>query len=180
MIYVFLADGFEEIEALAPVDILRRAQLPVQTVGVGKRGITGAHGVPVVADLADGELPQCADGIQMVVLPGGMPGTKNLEACAAVKQIVQQAQAQGAFIAAICAAPSVLGHWGVLKGHTAVCYPGFEQDLGCALGSEPVVQSGKVITARGAGVAVDFALALVAALCGEEKSKEIRASIQCK
>lgn len=179
MIYVFLANGFEEVEAFAPVDVLRRAGKQVATVGVGGKEITGAHGIRVTADLADSELDLQAQPPELVVLPGGMPGTTNLEASPVVRQAVNACVKTDAYLAAICAAPSVLGHWGILKGHTAVCYPGFESELGCTVGSESVVQSGKIITAKGAGVAVDFGLQLVCVLCGAEKSEEIRKSIQC-
>ena len=178
MVYIFLANGFEEIEALAPVDMLRRAHLEVATVGVGGRSVVSSHRVPVQADLADSEL-DFSKPVDMVVLPGGMPGTKNLEASPVVRRAVEDCVRRNAFVAAICAAPSVLGHWGVLQGHEAVCFPGYESELGCKLGSGPVVQSGKVITARGAGVATEFGLQLVAALCGSEKSQEIRKAIQC-
>lgn len=179
MIYVFLANGFEEVEAFAPVDVLRRAGKQVATVGVGGKEITGSHGIRVTADLADSELDLQAQPPELVILPGGMPGTTNLEASPVVRKTVDICTQTDVYVAAICAAPSVLGHWGILKGHTAVCYPGFEPELGCALGSESVVQSGKIITAKGAGVAVDFGLQLVCALCGAEKSEEIRKSIQC-
>ena len=179
MIYVFLANGFEEVEAFAPVDVLRRAGKQVATVGVGGKEITGAHGIRVTADLADSELDLQAQPPELVVLPGGMPGTTNLEASPVVRRAVDTCVKLDAYLAAICAAPSVLGHWGILKGHTAVCYPGFEAELGCTVGSESVVQSGKIITAKGAGVAVDFGLQLVCVLCGAEKSEEIRKSIQC-
>ncbi|WOC33085.1 MULTISPECIES: DJ-1 family glyoxalase III [Caproicibacterium] len=180
MVYVFLANGFEEIEALAPVDLLRRAGLEVLTVGIGDNEITGAHGIDVTPDIAEWDLNFDVQPADLVVLPGGMPGTKNLEASASVRNAVQWCVEQNRYIGAICAAPSVLGHWGVLKGHEAVCYPGYESELGCTLGKKPVVQSGKIITARGAGVAVEFGLALISALCGAQKSEEIRKSIQCR
>ena len=179
MIYVFLANGFEEVEAFAPVDLMRRAGLNVQTVGVGGRTVTGSHGICTVADLADTELNLQAEPAQLVVLPGGLPGTTNLEASEIVHQAVDTCLAQGGYVGAICAAPSVLGHLGILKGHTAVCYPGFESELGCALGDASVVQSGKITTAKGAGVAIDFGLQLVSVLCGPEKAAQIRSAIQC-
>ena len=179
MIYVFFANGFEETEALAPVDMLRRAGLKVCMVGVNDDEITGAHGICVKPDIADWDFNPEMEPVDMVVLPGGMPGTKNLEAAQSVREAVDWAVEHDSYIAAICAAPSVLGHWGVLKGHEAICYPGYEPELGCKISSKPVVQSGKIITARGAGVAVEFGLALVKTLCGEQKSEEIRKSIQC-
>ena len=172
MIYVFLANGFEEVEALAPVDMLRRAKLDVTTVGVTGKTVTGSHGIPLTADITAEELNIGAD-MEMIVLPGGMPGTLNEEASPAVQAAIN-------YCTAICAAPSILGHKGLLKGKTAVCYTGFEKELtGAQIGSTGVVTDGKIITARGAGVAVDFGLALVGALAGAETQAQIRASILC-
>ncbi len=179
MIYVFLADGFEEIEALAPVDILRRAGLTVQTVGVTGKIVTGAHGIPVTADISVDEVQLNAD-LQAVVLPGGMPGTTNLETDAAVQKALDYANAQNLFICAICAAPSVLGHKGLLRGKTAVCFPGFEAALtGAAISDAPVCRDGQIITAKGMGVATEFGLKIAAALTSEETAESIRVSIQC-
>lgn len=180
MIYIFLANGFKEIEGLAPVGILRRAGLKVATVGVGDNEINGSHDILVTPDIAEWDLDLETEPADLVILPGGMPGTKNLEASKTVREAVEWSVEHDSYLAAICAAPSVLGHWGILKGHEAVCYPGYESELGCTIGKESVVQSGKIITARGAGVAVEFGLALVKALCGSQKSEEIRKSIQCK
>ena len=130
MIYVFLAEGFEEIEALAPVDVLRRARLEVQTVGVGGRKITGSHGITVVCDLVDDEAR--IDGLEMVVLPGGVPGTPNLEASPVVQRFVDYAAQNDLWLAAICAAPSILGHKGLLDGMEATANPGFQDQLGAA------------------------------------------------
>ena len=170
MIYVFLADGFEETEAIAPIDMLRRAKKEVVTVGVTGKIVTSSHGVPVTADITQDEI-QLNDHLEMIVLPGGMPGTLNEEA-------ITYCAEQNRYLTAICAAPSILGHRGLLNGKHAVCYPGFESALtGAEVGTEGVVQDGNIITARGAGVAIDFGLALVAALCGAEKSAEIRKGI---
>ena len=130
MIVLFLAEGFEEIEALSVVDILRRAELPVTTVGIGGRTVTGAHGIPVTADRSDKEFEaQPLPPLTAVVLPGGMPGTRNLEKSPLVARTLDAAAAQGAWLCAICAAPSILGHKGLLHGRRAVCYPGFEDSL---------------------------------------------------
>lgn len=178
MIPVFLANGFEEIEALATVDILRRAGVKVVTVGVGDKTPVGAHGMAVCADLAENEL-ELAD-IDGVVLPGGMPGTSNLEASAMVQEAVSYAAEHGLLLAAICAAPSILGHGGYLRGKKATCYPGFEQELADAIVlNGGVVTDGNIITASGAGVAVDFALELVRYLVSADKADEIRRGIQC-
>ena len=178
MVYVFLAEGFEEMEALAPIDQLRRVGVEVTTVGVGGKLIKGAHGVGFTAD-SDGEDLDFSD-VDCVVLPGGMPGTTNLDASPMVEACLMKAAEKNALIAAICAAPSVLGHKGLLKGKKATCFPGFEEDLLGALHTgAPVEKDGNIITARGAGVALDFALALVAELKDETAAKELRESLQC-
>ncbi len=179
MIYVTLADGFEEIEALAVVDILRRAELDVVTIGIGGSAVCGSHGISVMADVADTLLT--VDDIQAVVLPGGMPGTLHLEQSPVVRQLVERAVARDAYIAAICAAPSILGHWGLLKGRRAVCFPGFEEQLeGAVLCDEQVVQDGRIITARGAGAAMEFGLQLVSELVSPERAASLKAAMQCR
>ncbi len=177
MVYVYLADGFEEIEALAPVDILRRCGVEVKTVGVTGKTVSGAHGICVEADI----LPEAVelDGAQMLILPGGLPGTTNLEKDSRVTDAVLKANAQGKYIAAICAAPSVFGHLGLLQGKNATCYPGFEPELDGALVSEDgVVCDGNIITAKGAGRASDFGFLLAGLLVGGEKALEIREAMQ--
>lgn len=180
MIYVFLADGFEETEALVPIDILRRAGIGVTLVGVGGLTVTGSHGITVTAEISAEEvaLDNTLDG---VILPGGMPGTLNLKNSAAVRKAALYAFRQGRLIAAICAAPSALGAWGVLEGKRAVCYPGFEEELlGATICESPCVRDGNVITAKGAGVAFDFGFAIVDYLTGSsEKSRQIGDSMQC-
>ena len=179
MIPVFLADGFEEIEALATVDILRRAGLNVVTVGVGTCTPIGAHAISVHADLAEDSLD--LDEIDAIILPGGMPGTRNLEQSAVVQDTLRYAMDRALPVAAICAAPSILGHAGYLQGRCATCYPGFESELtGAILSNEGVVTDGNIITAAGAGVAVDFALELVARLVSDDASQQIRRGIQCR
>ena len=179
MVYVFFADGFEELEALSPVDVLRRAGVAVTTVGVGKRQITGAHQIPILCDTTTQEL-QIRD-LEMIVLPGGMPGTTNLEASEIVMAAVDQALEEGKWITAICAAPSILGHRGILKGKKAICFPGFEDALeGAELSKEPVCIDGNIITAKGAGVALEFALTLVACLKGEDTARKLKETMQCR
>ena len=179
MIPVFLANGFEEIEALATVDILRRAGVEVVTVGVGGSNAVGAHGIAVCADIVEDELDIAA--IDGVVLPGGMPGTTNLEASAMVQKTVAYAVDRNMLVAAICAAPSILGHGGYLNGKKSTCYPGFEQELtGAIVTNSGVVADGNIITASGAGVAVDFALELVRYLVSDEMAESIRRGIQCR
>jgi 4-methyl-5(b-hydroxyethyl)-thiazole monophosphate biosynthesis len=179
MVYLFLANGFEEVEALAPLDILRRAGVEVTTVGVGGDMIRGAHGITVQADMPDTLFADAAP--DMIVLPGGMPGSKNLDESRIVDMALKAAARRGAYLAAICAAPMVLGHRGLLAGKRATCYPGFESELtGATVATEKVVTDGKIITAAGMGVAVEFGLALVTALKGREVAEGIRAAIQCQ
>ena len=170
MVYVFLADGFEEIEALAPVDILRRAAVDVKTVSINDTlNVTGSHGITVRADILLKDV--CGDA-QMLVLPGGMPGTLNLQKCALLCDMLKKSEG---FVAAICAAPSVLGGLGILKGKKATCYPGFEDKLeGAECVNEPVVVSGKTITSRGAGTAHLFGFTLLSLLKGDDEAKKLR------
>lgn len=179
MVYVFLADGFEIIEALAPVDMLRRAKIDVKTVGVSSEIVTSSCGVGVKCDMTLDEFDFY--DVEAVVLPGGMPGTLNLENSSAVQKVIDNANNTNAFICAICAAPSILGHKGLLSGKKAVCFPGFENSLeGSELCSEYVVTDGKFITAKGAGVCIDFGLEIVKQLRNEELANEIRKSIQSR
>ena len=160
MIYVLLADGFEEIEALTPVDMLRRAGCEVRTVGIGKKTITGAHGIPVCADLVSDEAT--TDGVRMVILPGGMPGTKHLAASAFVEETLARVSREGGYLAAICAAPTVLAKYGYLKGKRATCFPGFEKELSGAVYTDlPVVTDGKIVTAKDMTEALSFSVALL-------------------
>ena len=177
MVYMFLADGFEEVEALCPLDVLRRAGVEVTTVGVGKDMIRGAHGITVLADIPDVMYRDSAP--DMIILPGGMPGAANLDACKTVDAALKAASRRGAFMAAICAAPFVLGKRGLLQGKRAVCYPGFEGELEGAMVSEgeTVVRDGNVITAKGMGVAFEFGLELVRCLCDDETAEKIKASV---
>ncbi len=179
MIYVFLAAGFEEIEALTPVDLLRRAGVDVSTVGVGQKTVVGAHGISITADVEESQVS--FEQMDAVILPGGMPGTLNLERSKTVQDAISYAVEKRLPVAAICAAPSVLGHGRYLEGVKATCYPGFEKDLiGADVTDEAVVADGIFTTARGAGVAIDFALELIRQLRGAETADEIRSSIQCR
>jgi 4-methyl-5(b-hydroxyethyl)-thiazole monophosphate biosynthesis len=179
MIYVFLADGFEAAEALVTVDILRRAGHKVTCVGVDKKEIVGAHGIKITADIKTGEFSPVA--LQAVVLPGGMPGTRNLMANATVCNAAKTAFKQGKLVAAICAAPSILGRLGLLKGKAATCYPGFEEELiGARYVNSPAVTDGNIITAKGAGAVFEFGFAIVDNLAGKiNASKELRETMQC-
>ncbi|MCD7959287.1 MAG: DJ-1/PfpI family protein [Ruminococcus sp.] len=177
MIYVFLAEGFEETEALAPVDLLRRAKLEVQTVSITGKVVCSSHKIPITADITSDQM-QLDGNLELIVLPGGMPGTRNEEASKDVQNAISYCVSNDRWIGAICAAPSILGHLGLLQNKTAVCYPGFEKELtGVQIGSHSVEQDGKIVTARGAGAAIDFGLKLVEVLLGKDTSQQIRTSI---
>lgn len=179
MFYCFLADGFEEIEALATVDILRRADIPVTTVGVGADVICGAHDIPVTVDMSADEAEFNEDTMG-IILPGGMPGVKNLYADDRVKEAVSYCVSRGLFVCAICAAPLILGRLGVLDGKKATCFPGFEAELkGADVTGEKVVIDGNIITAKGAGCAMDFGFAIVSKVLSESDAERIASSMQC-
>jgi 4-methyl-5(b-hydroxyethyl)-thiazole monophosphate biosynthesis len=176
MIYMFLANGFEEIEALCPLDLLRRAGCEVTTVGIGGDMIRGAHGITVQADIPEGLFAEAAP--EMIILPGGMPGSKNLDESRTVDTVLKVAQRRGAYIAAICAAPMVLGHRGLLQGKEAICYPGFEKELtGAKISDKKVVRDGNIITAAGMGVALEFGLKLVEVLKGKQVADDLRRAV---
>ena len=180
MIYMFLADGFEEVEALCPLDILRRAGLEVTTVGIGKDMIRGAHGIMVQTDIVDVMYRDSAP--DMLILPGGMPGSTNLDESKTVDSALKAGARKGAYLCAICAAPLVLGKRGYLQGKRAVCYPGFEEYLEGADVSkaETVVRDGNIITAKGMGVAFEFGLELVRVLKDDDTAENIKASVFAK
>ncbi|MBR3576819.1 MAG: DJ-1/PfpI family protein [Clostridia bacterium] len=171
MIYVFLAEGFEEIEALATVDILRRAGMDVGTVSVtGEREVTGAHAITVTADITEINL----DDVDAVILPGGMPGTLNLKASDKVQDAIKYSFDNNKLMCAICAAPLVFGGAGFLKGKKAARYPGFEHELiGADVVYEPVVRDGNIITSRGAGTAHLFAFEILKYFGKEKEAAEL-------
>ena len=178
MIYMFLATGFEEIEALMPLDLMRRAGLEVKTVGVGGLDVTGSHGITVKADMLDSDFadnsPEC------VILPGGMPGTKNLDASAVVHKALDAALENNSLICAICAAPMILGKRGILRGKKATCFPGFEEYLeGAEIGGR-AVRDGQVITGIGMGAALEFGIEIVAALTSRETADKLFAAVLAK
>jgi 4-methyl-5(b-hydroxyethyl)-thiazole monophosphate biosynthesis len=204
MIVMFLAPGFEEVEALAPLDLLRRAGLEVVTVAVREaktnqlieslgrigvsatnlwdddRTVTGSHGITITADITEAALPGrlARASLEAVILPGGMPGTTNLDASPVVEKTLELAAAKDAYLCAICAAPLVLGKRGYLNGKRATCFPGFEEYLiGATVGGK-VIRDGKIITAAGMGVAQEFGLEMISALVSPEKAGEIRSAIQ--
>lgn len=180
MVYCFLADGFEEVEAIAPVDMLRRAGLEVKIVGVSGEVISGSHGIKVIPDI-DIKNIVLDDNLEAVILPGGLPGATNLEESADVQKAIDFAAEKGKYICAICAAPQILGHKGLLKGKKAIAYPGFEKELEDAMISEKyVVLDGNFITAKGAGVATEFGLKIVSVLKNQALADEIGKAIQMK
>lgn len=177
---VFFAQGYEEIEALTVVDLLRRAGIDTVMVSVsGSNQERSSHGVSVMMDTTIEELD--FNEVDMIVLPGGLPGTTNLEACDYLMNKVDEFYANGKYIAAICAAPSIFGHRGILKGRNACSYPGFESHLeGAKVTAGPVEISDNVITSRGMGTAIDFGLAIVAIFCGQAKADELGRGIVYK
>lgn len=179
MIYCFLANGFEEVEALSPVDMLIRAEKEVKLVGVGSQYITGSHNITVKADITDAEIT-LDSSLEAVILPGGMPGTLNLENNTNVQKAIDYCAENGIYLCAICAAPSILGHKELLKNRQAIAFPGFEKDLyGANISDKHVVTDGKFITAKGAGVAIEFGLEIVKNVVSPEVSDKVRKSIQC-
>ncbi len=177
MVILFLADGFEEIEALATVDILRRCGVEVKTVSIrDMHSVMGAHHIPVAADLCLKDI--CGGELDAVILPGGMPGADHLQESAGVNRALEECAGRNGLLAAICAAPKVLGAAGFLKGKRATCFPGFEKELtGAEVRKERVVEDGNVITSRGAGTAHDFAFAIAAWLGKETEATAVRHSM---
>lgn len=178
MIYVFMADGTEEVEAVATIDMLRRAELDVMTLGIGSQMVVGSHGIGLVCD-ADIKNIQPDENMQAVVIPGGMPGTLNIEKNVHAQAFIDYADEHAKLICAICAAPSVLGHKGLLKGKKATCFPGFEKELeGAIISEDGVVEDGNIITAKGAGVAIEFGLKIAERFAGKDEAEKIYKSIQ--
>lgn len=176
-VYVFLAAGFEEIEAVATIDLLRRAGIPTHIVAVGLEPlVTGAHGMALQADLSISEV--YSEDVQAIVLPGGLPGVTHLGESHRLEQLLKEAHQAKKLIAAICAAPSLLGRYGFLSGEEAIAYPGFEDQLaGAQVSSQAVVKSGHLLTAKAAGYTLDFALAIVTELAGAAKAEEVASAI---
>ena len=176
MIIILLADGFEEIEALTPLDMLRRAGLDVKTVGVSGKCATGSHGITVMCDLSPEEID--LEALEMAIFPGGMPGSLNLDSCPFTDDVIEAVQRNGGPLAAICAAPLVFGRRGLLKGKRATCYPGFEGELvGATVSSEYVVTDKNITTAKGMGVSIAFAKELIRILKDEDTAQKISKGI---
>ncbi len=179
MLYMYLAEGFEETEALATLDFIRRAEIPVLTVGVTGKYICGSHGIEVKADI---ELSQSdVNQVDGVILPGGMPGTLNLEKSETVTEAALHCFDNNKLVCAICAAPSVLGHLGILKGKKATCFPGFEEQLfGAECLDEAAVADGNIITGRGAGSVFDFSREIITAVKGKAKAERVLTQAQVR
>lgn len=176
MVYIILGTGFEEMEAVAPWDILRRGGVEVQFAGIGGMDIFGGHGLKVGAELTVEQID--FDAMDMIVLPGGMGGVRSMLASEATLDLVRKAWEQGKYVAAICAAPTVLAKLGITDGKKAVCYPGLEADMGNAeMVSEAVVRDGRLITGKGPGAAVDFGLALLETLKDRQTAEAVRSGM---
>ena len=177
MVYMFLGTGFEETEAIAPLDLLRRAGVEIATVGLNGKVIYGGHGIGVETDLEIGQLD--LTNLEMIVLPGGLGGVASIRASKAAMDAVAFAAENGRYVAAICAGPTVLADLGITDGRKVTCYPGCESDMGSAeyIPNIPCIQDGNVITGTSAGCAIPFGLKLIAALKGEETAKTVAQQI---
>lgn len=176
MVYLLLADGFEEIEALTPVDVLRRGGVNLKTVSIGDKTVVGAHGISVSADITLDGLNK--EDMEMLILPGGSLGTENLDNCREVHSLLTYAYDRGLFIGAICAAPRILGYDGILSGKNATCYPGMEKYfIGAHKSDERVVRDGNIITANGMSSSLLFALELLGALTDEKTAEKVAKGI---
>lgn len=171
---IFMADGCEEIEGLTVVDIVRRAKMEIVMISItGKREVTSSHQVTFLTDALAAEVDY--DTLDGIVLPGGMPGTLNLQADETVNKVIRQFATEGRLVCAICAAPSVLGAAGILEGKCATCHPGFEEKLtGAKVEEKEVVVDGNVITSRGMGTAIPFALEIVRYFADDETVEQVR------
>ena len=177
MVYVLLGTGFEEVEAIAPVDLLRRAGIPTLTVGVDGKLVKGGHGIAVEADITVGEMD--LTDLDMIVLPGGLGGVATARASSEALEALRFAWNNGKFVAAICAGPTVLADLGITDGKIATCYPGCEGGMGTAVMAEnvPCVRDGNLITGTSAGCAIPFGLMLVEALKGADEAHRIASQI---
>ena len=176
MVYILLGTGFEETEAIAPLDLLRRAGIDVLTVGLNGKTVYGGHGIGVECDIVIDEMDLTA--LDMIVLPGGLGGVASIRGCKAAMDAVQFAFENGKFTAAICAGPTVLADLGITNGKKAVCYPGCEGGMGSAIiENAPAIRDGNLITGTSAGCAIPFGLELIRALKGDAAAETIRAQI---
>jgi len=176
MLYIFFAPGFEETEAVGTLDMLRRAEIEIKSVGLGGKTVTGSHGIPVVCDLEESELSLA--GTQGIVLPGGMPGTLNLEKSEVVRTAIDYCAQRELLICAICAAPSILGRAGLLAGKRFTCFPGFEQLVEGEYTGARVERDGALITAKGPGCTIPFALEIIRVVAGEQPAHKVEVNLQ--
>ncbi len=176
MVYIVLGEGFEEMEAVVPCDLLRRAGVDARLVGIGGLEITGSRGITVKADLTETEAVW--DEAEMIVLPGGLGGVASIRGSSMVMDAVKRAYAHDRWVAAICAAPTILAELGLTEGKKACCYPGMEEEMaGAHMEDAGCVRAGKILTGRAAGSAFDFGLALIEALRGKEAAQQIAAEV---
>ena len=176
MVYMLLGTGFEETEAIAPLDLLRRAGVSVATVGLNGKTIFGSHGIGITADMEIGEMD--LTDLDMIILPGGLGGVASIRACTAAMEAIRFAWENGKYVAAICAGPTVLADLGITDGKNATCYPGWESQMGNAnMVCEAAVRDGKLITGTSAGCAIPFGLALIEALKGQAEAARIAAQL---
>jgi 4-methyl-5(b-hydroxyethyl)-thiazole monophosphate biosynthesis len=174
---IFLGTGFEEIEAISVIDILRRAEIGIESVSISKElEVSGAHNVKFIADKLFDEVNY--SDVDMLILPGGMPGTINLLEHEGLKKLLLKFNSENKHISAICAAPMILGKLNILNGKRATCYPGFEEDLiGAQLGADKVIEAGNIITSKGPGTAFDFAFRIVETLLNKRDADDIKKSM---
>lgn len=178
MFYMFLANGFEEVEAIATLDVIRRAGIEIKTVGIDTKKVAGSHNITVESDLTADSIS--FENLEGIILPGGMPGTTNLMNCSVVDRYIDFCQQNNLLICAICAAPMILGRKGLLNDVKAICFPGFEDELiGAEISSSFVCRDGNIITAKGMGSAVNFGLEIVAAVKGTKAASELKETLQC-
>ncbi len=179
MLYMFLAQGFEEVEAIATLDVIRRANIEIETVGVTEKTVVGAHGISVICDKTADEI-SLNDAVAGIILPGGMPGTTNLMNSTVVDEAIDFCANNCKLICAICAAPMILGRKGLLNGKNAICFPGFEEELsGAKISEKFVCKDENIITAKGMGSAIEFGLQIVSALKSDKFASELKETLQC-
>ena len=177
MVYILLADGFEEAEALVTADLLRRGKVETALVGLDGLEVRGSHGITVTADLTMDEVDR--ERMEMLVLPGGLGGVESIQMNLFALALIQHAYDNGSYLAAICAAPTILAHLGILDRRKAVCYPGMEEDMGSAVVQQgrPVVVDGRIVTGEAAGSVFSFGLKLVEILRGEETAQAVKEAV---
>ncbi len=179
MLYMFFANGFEEVEAIATLDVIRRAGIEIESVGIGSDKITGSHSITVLCDKTETDISISSD-LSGIILPGGMPGTTNLMDNKTVNSFIDYCSENNLLLCAICAAPMILGRKGLLNGVEAICFPGFEEELtGAKISEKFVCRDRNIITSKGMGSAVNFGLEIVSAIKGREAADNLKATLQC-